>query len=115
MSNERDVLQISEQDLYIKLEEEILKIPGVDGFTDEGFQYVVRGISQVLGVRGHKGLVLSVGKKKGIKVYVSLGVKEAADIPLTARCVQEKIKEILSLYTQSPITSIEVTITNLVK
>ena len=46
---------VSDEELYLKIEETILAIPEVKGFTSEGLQHIVKGILQHLVKRCIKG------------------------------------------------------------
>lgn len=46
---------VSDEELYLKIEEIILAIPEVKGFTSEGLQHIVKGITSAFGKRCIKG------------------------------------------------------------
>lgn len=46
---------VSDEELYLKIEETILVIPGVKGFTSEGLHNIVKGITSAFGKRCIKG------------------------------------------------------------
>lgn len=46
---------VSDEELYLKIEETILVIPEVKGFTSEGLQNIVKGITSAFGKRCIKG------------------------------------------------------------
>lgn len=46
---------VSDEELYLKIEETILAIPEVKGFTSEGLQHIVKGITSAFGKRCIKG------------------------------------------------------------
>lgn len=46
---------VSDEELYLKIEETILAIPEVKEFTSEGLQNIVKGITSAFGKRRIKG------------------------------------------------------------
>ena len=49
---------VSDEELYLKIEETILAIPEVKGFTSEGLQHIVKGITSAFGKKVHKGILI---------------------------------------------------------
>ncbi len=103
------------EELYTNLEKAVLAVPGVSEFTDEGFQLLKRNISQVLGLKSHKGLIISQNKRKEIRIDISVNLKDGFQVKEIAGCIQKTVKDIVAPYMKKYITEIDVTITNIVE
>lgn len=103
------------EDFYTNLEKAVLAVPGVSEFTDEGFQLLKRNISQVLGLKSHKGLIISQNKRKEIRIDISVNLKDGFQVKEIAGCIQKTVKAIVAPYTEKYITEIDVTVTNIVE
>ena len=51
---------VSDEELYLKIEETILVIPEVKGFTSEGLQNIVKGITSAFGKKVHKSAMIKM-------------------------------------------------------
>lgn len=103
------------EELYTRLENAVLEIPGVFAFTDEGFQLFKRNISQAFGLKSHKGLIISQNKRKEIRIDVSIDLKDGFQVKKIAGCIQETVKGIAAQYIEKDIAEINVTVTDIVK
>ena len=63
---------VSDEELYLKIEETILAIPEVKGFTSEGLQNIVKGITSAFGIKAHKGILIHHDKNgMNINIYLA--------------------------------------------
>ena len=113
MDNDKILKESNIEEIYSKLEKEILTIPGVVEFTGGGFQNIVQEISKVIGKRMCKGILINY-KKGFIDVNISISIKSGFMILELGNEIQRKVKEILNGYTDN-IESINVTITEIIK
>ena len=54
MSEEDSVSIVPEEEVYRRIEEKVLSFSEVAAFTAEGFSYLMQGIGQAFGLKGHK-------------------------------------------------------------
>ena len=64
---------VSDEELYLKIEETILVIPEVKGFTSEGLQNIVNVIFSSFGKNVHIGILIRHDKNgMTINIFISL-------------------------------------------
>ena len=100
MDNDKILKESNIEEIYSKLEKEILTIPGVVEFTGGGFQNIVQEISKVIGKRMCKGILINY-KKGFIDVNISISIKSGFMILELGNEIQRKVKEILNGYTDN--------------
>lgn len=103
------------EDLYKRIENTLLAMPEVSNLTQDGFQYLMQGIGQAFGLKGHRGLLIRHRKDGSIKVDLSLALFEGCQVNETARYIQMVVKNIFSSVGLGPLGAIDVTITDIIK
>ncbi|WP_301957192.1 hypothetical protein, partial [uncultured Dialister sp.] len=103
MSEEDSVSIVPEEEVYRRIEEKVLSFPEVAAFTAEGFSYLMQGIGQAFGLKGHKGLLIRRNGKKGIEVAISLSLHSGCKVNQTAQRIQAAVKDVLASCTEEMI------------
>ena len=103
------------EELYKKIEDILLAMPEVASLTQDGFQYLMQGIGQAFGFKGHRGLLIRSRKDGSIKVDISLSLYQGCQVLETARYIQMVVKNSFASAQIGPISAIDVTITDIVK
>lgn len=115
MSEEDSVSIVPEEEVYRRIEEKVLSFPEVAAFTAEGFSYLMQGIGQAFGLKGHKGLLIRRNGKKGIEVAISLSLHSGCKVNQTAQRIRNfAVKDVLASCTEEMIYGIDITITEIV-
>lgn len=103
------------EELYKRIEDTLLAMPEVSNLTQDGFQYLMQGIGQAFGLKGHRGLLIRRRKDGNIKVDISLALYEGCQVNETARYIQMVVKNIFASTGIGPMGAIDVTITDIIK
>ena len=87
---------VSDEELYLKIEETILAIPEVKGFTSEGLQHIVKGITSAFG-----------------NIFISLIY--GCHVHEVGYLVQKQVQREILLLTDEPVLSVDVAVTEVIK
>lgn len=105
---------ISDEDIYLKIEEAVLSIPEVKGFTSDGLQNIVHGITSAFGKKAHKGILIR-HTKDGIIVNIFVSLIYGCNVHEIGCRIQEHVNYSVLTLTNEPILSVDVSVTAVVK
>lgn len=101
---------VSDEELYLKIEETILVIPEVKGFTSEGLQNIVKGITSAFGKKVHKGILIR-HDKNGMTINIFISLIYGCHVHEVGYLVQKQVQREILLLTDEPVLSVDVAVT----
>ena len=104
---------VSDEELYLKIEETILVIPGVKGFTSEGL-HIVKGITSAFGKKVHKGILIR-HDKNGMTINIFISLIYGCHVHEVGYLVQKQVQREILLLTDEPVLSVDVAVTEVIK
>ena len=104
---------VSDEELYLKIEETILAIPEVKGFTSEGLQNIVKGITSAFGKKAHKGILIH--DKNGMTINIFISLIYGCHVHEVGYLVQKQVQREILLLTDEPVLSVDVAVTEVIK
>ena len=105
---------VSDEELYLKIEETILVIPEVKGFTSEGLQNIVKGITSAFGKKVHKGILIR-HDKNGMNINIFISLIYGCHVHEVGYLVQKQVQREILLLTDEPVLSVDVAVTEVIK
>ena len=105
---------VSDEELYLKIEETILVIPEVKGFTSEGLQNIVKGITSAFGKKMHKGILIR-HDKNGMTINIFISLIYGCHVHEVGYLVQKQVQREILLLTDEPVLSVDVAVTEVIK
>ena len=105
---------VSDEELYLKIEETILAIPEVKGFTSEGLQNIVKGITSAFGKKAHKGILIH-HDKNGMTINIFISLIYGGHVHEVGYLVQKQVQREILLLTDEPVLSVDVAVTEVIK
>ena len=105
---------VSDEELYLKIEETILVIPEVKGFTSEGLQNIVKGITSAFGKKVHKGILIR-HDKNGMTINIFISLIYGCHVHEVGYLVQKHVQREILLLTDEPVLSVDVAVTEVIK
>ena len=105
---------VSDEELYLKIEETILAIPEVKGFTSEGLQNIVKGITSAFGKKVHKGILIR-HDKNGMNINIFISLIYGCHVHEVGYLVQKQVQREILLLTDEPVLSVHVAVTEVIK
>lgn len=105
---------VSDEELYLKIEETILAIPEVKGFTSEGLQNIVKGITSAFGKKAHKGILIH-HDKNGMTINIFISLIYGCYVHEVGYLVQKQVQREILLLTDEPVLSVDVAVTEVIK
>jgi len=105
---------VSDEELYLKIEETILVIPEVKGFTSEGLQNIVKGITSAFGKKVHKGILIR-HDKNGMTINIFISLIYGCHVHEVGYLVQKQVQREILLLTDEPVLSVDVAVTEVIK
>lgn len=105
---------VSDEELYLKIEETILAIPEVKGFTSEGLQHIVRELLQHLAKRCIKGILIR-HDKNGMTINIFISLIYGCHVHEVGYLVQKQVQREILLLTDEPVLSVDVAVTEVIK
>ena len=103
---------VSDEELYLKIEETILAIP--EGFTSEGLQNIVKGITSAFGKKAHKGILIH-HDKNGMTINIFISLIYGCHVHEVGYLVQKQVQREILLLTDEPVLSVDVAVTEVIK
>ena len=103
-----------DEELYLKIEETILAIPEVKGFTSEGLQNIVKGITSAFGKKAHKGILIR-HDKNGMTINIFISLIYGCHVHEVGYLVQKQVQREILLLTDEPVLSVDVAVTEVIK
>ena len=105
---------VSDEELYLKIEETNLAIPEVKGFTSEGLQHIVKGITSAFGKKAHKGILIR-HDKNGMTINIFISLIYGCHVHEVGYLVQKQVQREILLLTDEPVLSVDVAVTEVIK
>lgn len=105
---------VSDEELYLKIEETILALPEVKGFTSEGLQNIVKGITSAFGKKAHKGILIR-HDKNGMTINIFISLIYGCHVHEVGYLVQKQVQREILLLTDEPVLSVHVAVTEVIK
>lgn len=105
---------VSDEELYLKIEETILAIPEVKGFTSEGLQHIVKGITSAFGKKVHKGILIR-HDKNGMTINIFISLIYGCHVHEVGYLAQKQVQREILLLTDEPVLSVDVAVTEVIK
>ena len=93
---------VSDEELYLKIEETILVIPEVKGFTS------------AFGKKVHKGILIR-HDKNGMTINIFISLIYGCHVHEVGYLVQKQVQREILLLTDEPVLSVDVAVTEVIK